>query len=72
MEGTLTTMGDWNKMQGGCNNWIDVGNIVQFRFGGSSDHSDEFVHTYCNDYWIDEPSYYTVTSKWLVNNFPDA
>ncbi len=64
--GTLSTMGGWTRMFHGCSDYVEVGDKVTLRTGGSDEYEGEFIHGGCNDYAVDMNN--AVTSLWESQN----
>jgi hypothetical protein len=48
--GKLFSFGKWKTMYVGCSKTINVGDKFTFRSGGDIHHTNEYIHSSCNDY----------------------
>lgn len=63
--GKLTTLGSWNKMFYGCNNYKNIWEKTYFKIWGFQNHTAWFIHSDCNNYSSKDNS---ITSRWDWDN----
>ncbi|MBW7954897.1 hypothetical protein H3C61_03730 [Candidatus Gracilibacteria bacterium] len=63
--GTLSTLGKWDKMYYGCDYYKNIGDNTTFEIGGFEGHEQRFIYGACSNFSLKDNS---ISSKWDTNN----